>query len=172
MGKICEKCGNSFPTKIKIDNKVRNLCNRRFCLECSPFGCHNTSVEPPSESKIGMICGDVYESFCNVHGDTSFVVEKSGHHRCKKCRVDAVVNSRRKKKQKLVDLFGGKCKKCGYDRCKEALQFHHLDPTKKSFGISGKGACREWNVMVKEANKCVLLCANCHAELHCGLIEI
>jgi hypothetical protein len=165
MSKICDKCGKSFPVKIKIDNKVRNLCNRKFCLECSPFGCHNTSVEPPQKSKINKICGDVYVGFCKTHGDTKFIVEKNGHHRCKKCRVDAVVNSRRKKKQKLVDLFGGSCQECGYNKCQQALQFHHLDPMKKSFGISDEGT-RKWSEMVKEAKKCILLCANCHFEIH------
>lgn len=68
-------------------------------------------------------------------------------------------------KQKCVDYLGGKCKKCGYNRCILALHAHHRDPTTKLFGIS-TGQCRKWAKVVAELNKCDLLCSNCHAEEH------
>lgn len=167
MAKICNKCGDSFPSTIKIDNKIRNLCNRKFCLNCSPFNCHNTSVNPSSDpSKNSKICGDVYDSICKKHGNTAFIVEKNGHHRCKICRIESVTNSRKKRKQRLVQVFGGCCSMCGYNKCQRALHFHHIDPSNKSFMISREGSCRAWKRMLKEAEKCILLCANCHAEMH------
>lgn len=66
-------------------------------------------------------------------------------------------------------MFGGKCKLCGYNKCHRALHFHHLDPDKKSFGISEKGSTHSWDKMVEESKKCVLLCSNCHAEVESGL---
>lgn len=56
--------------------------------------------------------------------------------------------------------------KCGYNKCEAALQFHHRNPEEKSFGIAAKGEARSWVKTVKELDKCDLLCANCHAELH------
>lgn len=69
-------------------------------------------------------------------------------------------------KIKLVEMKGGKCQKCGYDKCIGALQFHHRNPEEKSFELSMKSGHCTWEEMSKEAEKCDLLCANCHSELH------
>lgn len=65
-----------------------------------------------------------------------------------------------------IEYKGGKCEKCSYDKCNRALIFHHINPKKKKFGISAKGITRSWEKLKKELDKCILLCANCHAELH------
>lgn len=69
----------------------------------------------------------------------------------------------------LVDQAGGACVVCGYDRCVAALQFHHLDPATKLFGISTEGASRSLDSLRAEAAKCALVCANCHAEIEAGV---
>ena len=87
----------------------------------------------------------------------------------------SAVSKRRKViKQKAVELLGGKCSRCGYNKCFRALQFHHVDRTSKKFGIAEKGVTRAWALVQEELKKCILLCANCHAEeeeflLTCGL---
>jgi len=68
-----------------------------------------------------------------------------------------------------VEHKGGKCQMCGYDRCIDALEFHHNDLSEKKFGISAKGYTRSWKEVMKELDKCVMLCANCHRELHSRL---
>lgn len=68
------------------------------------------------------------------------------------------------KKLQLLQMMGGKCSKCGYDKCTAALQFHHPDPSVKDFGIGD--TFRSFDKLLKEAKKCVVLCANCHAEVH------
>ena len=68
-------------------------------------------------------------------------------------------------KRRAIEFLGGKCIKCGYDRCDRALGFHHRDPSKKDFQI-GSGAPKSWSRIVKELKKCDLLCANCHLEKH------
>lgn len=103
---------------------------------------------------------------CKKHGLTEYVLESRGYYRCKTCRVEQVTKSRRNRKLKLVKHFGGKCKICGYDKCPNALHFHHSDPEKKSFGISEKGVTISFKSAKLEAEKCILVCANCHAELH------
>jgi hypothetical protein len=68
----------------------------------------------------------------------------------------------------LVAAAGGRCRLCGYKRCLAALQFHHLDPPQKRFVISRQGVTRSFAEARDEAAKCVLLCANCHAEVEAG----
>lgn len=84
------------------------------------------------------------------------------------------VRKRRKKIRILsVEYKGGKCESCGYNRCIEALEFHHTDPMKKDFNISSKGYTRSWKRRVQEElDKCVMLCANCHRETHAKLAAL
>ncbi len=73
-------------------------------------------------------------------------------------------------KERAVEYMGGKCLNCGYKRCLRALSFHHLDPQKKDFRISAR--CASWESIVHELKKCVLLCSNCHMEVHDGLLIV
>jgi hypothetical protein len=92
--------------------------------------------------------------------------------RCLACRSEAVVARRRLVKSTLVADAGGHCLLCGYDRSVAALQFHHLDPATKEFHISRDGVARSLARARAEAAKCVLLCANCHAEVESGIATI
>lgn len=165
----CRQCDKDFPVKVVIDGRQRNLCKRKFCLECSPFGLHNTKTSEPKVVNVIRKPGDVFQDTCKVHGLAEFVTRKDLKTRCKQCVVEAVTQCRRKSKAKLVAAFGGCCALCGYDKCQQALQFHHLKPDEKLFNISHKGMCRSWDKMLEEAKKCVLLCANCHAEVENGI---
>ena len=73
------------------------------------------------------------------------------------------------RRTKYKNLLGGKCHICGYNKCLNALQFHHIDPTNKKFQISdsiwGVGKLKEQEI-IDEVNKCILVCANCHCEIH------
>lgn len=89
----------------------------------------------------------------------------------KKARVEAVQRRRLKVKEMAVEYKGGKCMCCGYDKYQGALEFHHLDPNEKDFNFSQKGYCRSWEKVKIELDKCVLVCANCHREIHAGLIK-
>lgn len=83
------------------------------------------------------------------------------------------VSARRKKLREMaLEYGGGKCILCGYNRSRRAMVFHHLDPTKKDFGLSVRGLTRSWEKMLAELEKCVLLCANCHAEVHDGITQL
>jgi hypothetical protein len=76
------------------------------------------------------------------------------------------------KKKRLVELFGGGCKICGYRKYAGALDFHHLDPVQKSFALSVRGLAYAWHTILAEAEKCVLLCKNCHAEVENGITQL
>ena len=110
---------------------------------------------------------------CRRHGLTRHVsVASERRLRCTKCRAEAVARRRRKVKEILIDEAGGACAVCGYARHPAALQFHHVDPKTKSFGLGVRGITRSLEALRGEAAKCVLLCANCHAELEVGAIDL
>jgi hypothetical protein len=90
----------------------------------------------------------------------------------RRCRSEAVTAHRRRVKELLIEEAGGCCVICGYDRFPGALQFHHVDPAQKSFALSVQGVARSLEKARAEAAKCVLMCANCHAELEGGVATI
>lgn len=108
---------------------------------------------------------------CPSHGLTSFWIGRTSV-RCRKCNSRGVASRRRRVKEILVAEAGGKCCICGYDRLNRALEFHHVDPSLKSFGLGLGGVTRSIAAMRAEAAKCVLLCANCHVEVEEGLVEL
>jgi transposase-like protein len=109
---------------------------------------------------------------CATHGWTTWVRTAAGRYRCKRCRIEAVSARRRRVKEILVGEAGGACRLCGYSRYAGALQFHHVDPTKKVFALSSRGLARSLAKAREEVVKCVLLCANCHAEVEAGIATI
>lgn len=88
------------------------------------------------------------------------------------CNACNVAKWRQKLKEKCIEYKGGKCMACGYSKCNAVLEFHHLDPTQKDFGIARKGSTRAWHKVKAELDKCAMLCANCHREHHAGMLEI
>jgi len=105
---------------------------------------------------------------CPIHGETEFhYYEKqgrSGQWKCLKCEAENAVLKKQKYKYKAVLQKGGKCEICGYDKNVGALEFHHIDPSTKSFTISDTQ--HSWEDTLKELDKCILICANCHREIH------
>jgi len=86
--------------------------------------------------------------------------------------IMAVTKRRKKIREMAIKYKGGKCILCGYKKCTAALEFHHIEGTKKDFGLSMKGLTRSWDRTKQELDKCVLLCANCHRELHNGITQL
>lgn len=77
------------------------------------------------------------------------------------------INWRKVTKQRLIDYKGGKCVKCGYNKsCPRAYHFHHRNPLEKEFDVSNRGRNKSFDKLKTEIDKCDLLCANCHAEVH------
>ena len=103
---------------------------------------------------------------CKKHGVKRHVLDTGKRYRCVSCRVDAVQKRRIKVKLQAVDYKGGKCSLCGYSKCISALEFHHIDPEQKDFSISRDGNTRSWEKVKLELDKCILVCSNCHREIH------
>ena len=113
-----------------------------------------------------------FRARCRLHGVTDFLVFRDGRSRCARCSSEAVNRRRKKVKRRLVEEAGGECAICGYRRYEGALQFHHLEPSLKRFSLSGGGITRALAEARREAGKCVLLCANCHAEVEAGVARV
>ncbi|MCK9458534.1 MAG: HNH endonuclease [Proteobacteria bacterium] len=148
---LCKLCKKKFPSKLKIDGKIRNLHNRKYCLECSPFGCGNTKKLEIQHIPL-----------------TTEEKRKRDNEKYKKWQRKA----RKNRKIELVKMCGGACSECGYNRCMKALEFHHKnmdEKQEKSFGFSSKGMLARWDKLIEEVKKCVLVCSNCHREIHDGM---
>lgn len=88
----------------------------------------------------------------------------------RRSKYKTLANTRKKRnnrnrKQYAIDKLGGKCEICGYKKCIAALTFHHKDSSEKDFTI---GAILDYSLekLDAELKKCMLLCFNCHMELH------
>lgn len=87
--------------------------------------------------------------------------------------AEAVKKWRRETKKRMIDSMGGECQLCGYNKCQEALELHHINPDEKelSFGAI-RANPKAWLKIVEELKKCILLCSNCHKEVHYGIVKM
>ena len=86
---------------------------------------------------------------------------------------EAVKRWRANTKNRMVVAMGGKCQICGYSRCNDALDFHHIDPSTKEISLGAvRGSPVSWHKIVAELRKCIMICANCHREIHTGMTDI
>jgi len=84
--------------------------------------------------------------------------------------TQTIIDYRKRRKELVLIAFGNKCQICGYDKCQKALEFHHLDPNEKEIELS-KSIC-SWEKTKEELKKCICVCANCHREIHDGLVQV
>lgn len=125
---------------IELQN-IQNIENHTYCKSCN-------KIKPNEEFYFNTKRNKI-----------------SGY--CRICENSRNKNSLRYTKQLCVDYKGGSCANCGYNKCLGALEFHHLDPSQKEFGISNYRSYTTLNDNIKkELDKCILLCANCHREEH------
>lgn len=189
MPKLIDLVGQTFGTaRVISKNSSRN--GKVYWL-CECIICGKQKVIQGSHLKTGSAksCG------CNCNFDNnildknrkceicgnSFVIMNNAWTRkyCYKCsphedenmsHAMAITIRRKAIKKALVLYKGGECKRCGYNKCLSALEFHHLDPEEKDFGLS-ENLTKDFNLLKKEADKCILVCSNCHKEIHEELNE-
>jgi len=101
-----------------------------------------------------------------VKAESEFGKRRGGkrHPWCKHCKKTYQQQRRREIKQETVDYKGGKCQLCGYSKSLDALEFHHKDPTQKDLGVAELR--KKLSAIKDEVDKCILVCCNCHRELH------
>src|SRR3989304_512914 len=147
MDRKCRKCGSKIPYRVCVEGKIASLQNRKFCLTCSPYKGHNTkSDDPAREAKT-------------VNEYAFWSPSKKKRHQARTSLRGLLLRER------AIEAAGGKCIRCGYDKCLRNMQFHHRDPALKLFAISAVNIrIRQWEEIVTEIQKCDLLCSNCHGE--------
>ncbi len=112
--------------------------------------------------KCGLFCQNCHRE---IHAGLHPKILKINYNNDKNSRAAEQRKRKEDFKQSHVDYLGGKCINCGYDKCNQAMTFHHRNPSEKLFGISDTNQ-KELIKVVDELNKCDLLCANCHFEIH------
>lgn len=146
--------------KIKEEKYKKNQINKGIKKMCSKTTLYSSIELNNTEKKY-------ITKECRYHGLTNYVyVNSEQRYRCVKCRSEATQKRRDKTKELLVEYKGGKCEICGYNKCIGALEFHHKNPFEKDFGIAAKGYTRSIEKNKEEVDKCILVCANCHREIH------
>jgi transposase-like protein len=134
---------------------------------------YGMKTQPLRYVRISGTKPDAVMRECDRHGWTPHAKSgREGHYRCRRCLGEAVSARRRRAKEILVEEFGGACRLCGFAAYAGAPQFHHLDPTTKAFQLGGRGLTRSIESLRREARKCVLLCANCHAMVEAGIATL
>ena len=133
---------------------------------------HQLRTRPLHYSLRGEPKPDAITRECALHGWTTFVRVGKTHYRCARCNSESVAARRRRIKEILVRDAGGSCVVCGFSEYMGALHFHHVDPARKAFSVSREGVTRSLARAREEANKCVLLCANCHAMVEAGVLNL
>ncbi len=154
----CLECSTEF-TKLHYDKKV--FCNRSCAATHNNRRYPKRSVEGSCKS-----CGvalTTTRQYCSQEC-RDFIRSLASYKEVKPNKV-SVMEWRQRLKLKAVEYKGGCCSICAYDRCISALEFHHLDPNEKDFGI-GSGNTKAWKKVKSELDKCILVCANCHREIH------
>ena len=110
------------------------------------------------------------EKICEICGK-AFIVKGFGQASRKYCfecspSTNNPTAKTRAMKKKVIEMKGGKCERCGYNKCLDALELHHLDTSTKDYQLSNTGGAPSFDKFLAEAEKCILLCANCHREEH------
>ena len=151
--KKCEICGKSMECK-RLDKKY---CSKT----CANKASDNRKRNGQSLERECPICGLTF---------TPKTVSANLRKCCYNCHKEGEVLTRGKILDLIRGLYGSRCAICGYSKYTGALEFHHRDPNEKDFTISNDRAKLEESI--EESKKCILLCANCHREVHAGLAKI
>ncbi len=160
--KICKKCNSTFPSWEMVDGKKKVYTSRKFCFVCSPIGLHNTrNLMVGNQSNIfSCVC----ES-CNL----SFNAQEKQRRKCPSCYFKV---KKLEKIEKIKAIVGNSCWICGYNRSWRNLAFHHVNPSEKVFSLTSRELVgHNWSMVLQEIQKCILVCHNCHGEIHEGLID-
>lgn len=159
LGNKCSKCGKQY----SIYN-FHHINEKEKLFEISAGFRKNLSFEKlkPELDKCILVCG-------NCHAEIHY--EEDLKNDIKLASSYYIQQKRHNIKLKAIEYLGGKCSKCGYNKCKDSLVFHHNNPEEKTFEIGDDGRIRKWEAIQNELDKCSLLCCNCHLEEHKNKIQ-
>lgn len=149
------------------------ICNKNFEAQKSTKKyCSDACMNAARRLRRIEKTNGIKEKICPICG-TSFTPKTGAANQrtcCYECMPDGVQLTRGMFLAKIKEQRGGKCVRCGYSTCLKALEFHHIDPSQKDFTISNDHF--KLQDAINESKKCILICSNCHKELHDNLWTI
>ena len=150
------KCSNNYPSAKRVNGKIHNFANRKYCFDCSPSGKHKI------RSRAKNVPLHTNCDLCNkVLNSKTWANRK----RCNSCQIKV---HRVVKKLRAIKLLGGKRFECNWEPQNiyeiTAIEFHHPN-SDKDFEI-GRYLNRKWESLISEILKCQLLCSRCHRIHH------
>ena len=154
------KCSKS--TISKHCKKFEPKMNFKKVTEQDIDNFQKTYDELKSTRKVAIIYG--FSRFTILKYVNTIERKKLNVDEKKKMQSNAVITWRQKTKKNLIDYKGGCCERCGYNKSVRALHFHHKNPEEKDLNIGGSSYSDER--LKSEVDKCLLLCSNCHCEVH------
>ena len=159
MINTCIMCGKKF----KATKSTKLYCSR---------ACGDKARSLRTKNETNSARALDHERTCLICGKSFKLINKSANGRqcCYECMPAGTQLKRGDFLKKIKLQRGGSCVRCGYNKCIKALEFHHPDPTQKDFTISNDHF--KLVEAVEESKKCILLCANCHRELHDNMWEL
>ena len=167
MINTCVVCGKQFEaiksTKKYCSDECTKTARRIRYAERRAKEGYKSIYEKQNNcpERVCLLCGKIFKP------KTSAANQRTC---CYNCMPDGQQLKRGDFLAKIKEQRGGKCQRCGYNTCIKALEFHHLNPSKKDFTISNDHF--KLKEAVEESKKCILLCANCHRELHDNIWNI
>ncbi len=167
----------------KSGKTYKEICNELNCAmstvsyhcKLNKLGGNSDKLTDEQKQKLQILYNELgsVKKVSNITGNSVETVLKyvKTKKRSKQyTNSESVILWRKRVKLKLTEYKGGKCEVCGYDKCVRALEFHHKNPKEKDFQISGKSL--SFDKLKVEVDKCILVCSNCHCEIHDGLINV
>lgn len=151
--KVCVDCRNSFNQRVKRDGRWVNS-NRSRCYDCVPYKTSPYSRRYGTEEKRPR-------SADKMKAWRSKRIEITG--------IDPVLLFRQRRKEHIVSVLGGGCQICKYNKCLRNLSFHHV--LDKVFQLDQRAFQSSAKRLLPELKKCILVCQNCHGEIHHGMVK-
>lgn len=153
------KCDCGEFHEVQTGHLVKGLC--KSCGKCRNS---NPNISTEKLEKVCPICQKTFKTFAynRIYCYECSPEQKDNSKNYQKTKQRAI-------KHQLILYKGGKCERCGYNKCEGALQFHHRNPKEKEFTLSAVNLSSKnlsMEDLYAEVDKCELLCANCHSEEH------
>ena len=152
---------NILKEQVDAGLSQREIANKFSCSQgrikhwLRKYGLKTHRGENPKKEHKCLTCGE-------NDSDKFYIRIKQ---KCKSCMNKDDIIRKKQYKADAVKKMGGECSKCGYNKCLDALEFHHIDPSKKDPNFNAT-RYRTWESRKEELSNCILLCANCHREVH------
>lgn len=164
----CLHCSNVI--HIVGVERASSARKRKFCSRSCAASYNNSVAIKRPRRRTCLVCNEAILSGRKYCSENCRAFHNSLRPRTRFDSAKAVIEWRQRVKLRAIQYKGGRCQVCGYNRCARALTFHHLLPAQKEFNVSG--STRAWRVVKAELDKCILLCSNCHAEAHDGMLDV